>query len=32
MLWYKPTKEIFVAYRYYNRTNVWEVYPDTFEG
>jgi hypothetical protein len=32
MLWYKPTKEIFVAYRYYNRTNVWETYPDTFVG
>lgn len=32
MLWYKPTKEIYVAYRYYNRTNVWETYLDTFVG
>ena len=32
MLWYKPTKEIFVAYRYHGRTNVWETYPDTFVG
>lgn len=32
MLWFKPTKEIFVAFRYYNRTNVWETYPDTFVG
>ncbi len=30
MIWTSPTKEIFVNYRYYNRTNVWEVYPDPF--
>ncbi len=32
MLWFGPTKEIFVGFRYYNRTNVWETYPDTFVG
>jgi hypothetical protein len=32
MLWFGPTKEIAVAYRYYDRTNVWEIYPDTFVG
>jgi hypothetical protein len=32
MVWLGPTKEILVNYRYYGRTNVWEIYPDTFVG
>ena len=32
MFWSEATKQIYVMYRYYNRTNVWEVYQDTFVG
>ncbi len=32
MFWSEQTKQIYVMYRYYNRTNVWEVYPDPFAG
>ena len=30
MLYFGTTKDIFVGYSYYGRTNVWELYPDTF--
>jgi hypothetical protein len=32
MFWSEKTKQIYVMYRYYGRTNVWEIYPDTFVG
>jgi len=32
MVWFGPTKQILVGYRYYERTNVWEIYPDTYVG
>ncbi len=32
MVWIKSRDEIFVGYKYYNRTPVWETYLDTFEG
>ncbi|NWJ96605.1 MAG: hypothetical protein HXX20_12550 [Chloroflexi bacterium] len=32
MLWSQQTKQVYVLYRYYGRTNVWEIYADTFVG
>jgi hypothetical protein len=32
MFWSEQTKQIYVLYRYYGRTNIWEIYADTLVG